>query len=134
MNRDIANQLNAKSIMRSAISSNTTTASTAIDTFGYDATMFICQLTAWTDGSYAITLTECATVGGVYTAVPAANISYSGATLGTALPTLGSSNLAKIGCFGTKQFLKASVVSTGASSGATINVCAVQLANISTTL
>jgi len=134
MNRDLVNDLNVKSIMRSAISTNTTTVSTAIDTYGYDKTMFVAQLTAFTDGAYAISLTECDTVGGSYTAVPAANLILDNMALNTALPTLGTSNLAKQGCFGTKQFIKASVVSTSITTGATVNICAIQEANIKPTV
>lgn len=133
-NRDLANTVNAKSAMRSAISSNTTTLSTAIDTFGYDKTMFVCQATAYTDGTYTLSLVECDTSGGSYTAVATANYNLTAASTITALPTLGSGNLIKIGCFGTKQFLKVSVVSTSVTTGATINVMALQEAQNQKTL
>ena len=132
-NRDLASDINIKATGRSAIGSNTTTLTTAVDTSGYSTTTFCAFLSAWTDGAYAVTIVESDASGGTYNAVDSAQLIGDAVSLGTAVPTLGTSNLAKLGCFGTKRWVKLSIVSTGVNTGAVIQSIAIQTANVKET-
>lgn len=132
--RDINSRLNGKLTQRGVISTNTTTVGTGIDTFGYASTMFYLLLAAFTDGSYVVTLEHSDTLGSGYTAVPAANLLGVTSVTLSALDTIGTGNIKKIGCFGTKQFVRTSIVSTGVTTGANNVALVVQEANTQATL
>ena len=57
-----------------AAARTTTTTGTAVDLLGYERVDVVVTTGTVTDGQYNISLTECATSGGSYTAVAAANI------------------------------------------------------------
>lgn len=110
----IANALNG-----ATIATNTTTDGAAVDTQGFGAAEIIARSSAWTDGAYALSLVECDTSGGAYTAVAAAQVLGAG-------PSIGAANtLKKIGYLGSKRFIKLRVTSTGTTSGAHLSAVAV---------
>lgn len=98
-----------------------TSASIAIDTLGFGELCFVYQFgttTTGTSGTVVLSLSECATVGGSYTAI-------SGATTATLVPDSGGLN-AKRYCIalkslvGRKRFIKADITIGGtAATGAT---------------
>lgn len=111
--RDLHNNIVAVSALSGAvIGSSTTTAGTAIDCQGFDSLEIIVRSSAWTDGAFAVNVTECDTTGGSYTAAPASSVLGAGQSIGAA------NTLAKVGYIGTKRFVKVSIVSTGVTSGA----------------
>lgn len=104
------------------ISSSTTTAGNIIDTQGYNSLTFILNVGARTDGTYTISLEH----------GDAANLSDTAAVTGTDLVgTVAGSAVAaaqtqkKLGYVGNKRYVRASIVSTGVTSGATVGALAV---------
>ena len=131
-NRDLVSGLNGKRAFGGAIATNTTTAGTAVSTIGYDKTMMFLIASAYTDGTYVLGFDESADGTTGWTAVPASNLIGAPASISSA-QTLGTSNVAKLGCFGTKSFVRPSIVSTGVTAGATLSALVVQEANIQKT-
>lgn len=109
------------------IASNTTTVGAIFDTRNYDMGIyFALQLIAWTDGAYALLLEDGDDAAlSDAAAVPAANLVY-----GT-LPSLGAAiaegaMLPREGVHSTKRYIRASIVSTGVTSGAFAQVLIVK--------
>jgi hypothetical protein len=77
-----------------------------------DALGFLCcfEYTADADATYTISLTECDTVGGVYTAVAAGDRSGNIGTFTQAqLAALSPANVVRLGYHGTKSFVKVNI-------------------------
>ncbi len=121
-NFDIRSDLQTQMVFNAAISTNTTTDGTIIDTADYDAGIMISAAAqAWTDGSYVIALTESddsAMSGAVAVADAKLIGTEAGVTLTAAI--VDGANLPTIGFFSTLRYVQVSFVSTGTSSGATI--------------
>jgi len=105
-----------------AITTDTTTTGSAIDLAAFGAGVNILLfLGTLTDGTYTPLITECATVGGSYTAVADEDLvaqDPSSATAPEAQAVLSASNTtSKIGYVGAKQFIKVALVSASTSSG-----------------
>jgi len=104
-----------------AITTDTTTAGTEIDTQGFEALTFLFQAGTLTDGTYTPLVQESDTSGSGYTNVVDADL------IGTeAAAALDTSNTAsRIGYVGKKRYVKISLVSTSTSSGGTLGAIAV---------
>lgn len=115
--RDIASSLGVQLAMLAAISSDTDTLGTAIDTAHFDdGVMFFINLPVYSAGDATFTLQESDASGGTYTDVAAAKlITPDGAVAYTAQPSAGDF-LGRIGCFSTKQFIKVKVTSSNSAS------------------
>lgn len=105
------------------ISSDTTTAGNIIDTADFDmGVAFFTNITAFTDGVYTLLFEEGdASNLSDATTVPAEKI--IGTTVSLTAATSG--NFAGNGLFSTKRFVRLSIVSTGTTSGATIDASVV---------
>jgi len=105
-----------------AISTDTTTTGAIIDTKDYDrGIVFTLLCSAYTDGTYTPLLEEGDDSGlSDATAVPDANL--IGTEAGAALSAVDAegSTLNSLGAFGTKRYLRLSIVSTSTSTGATV--------------
>lgn len=130
--KDIKSNLLDIVAVSQTISTDTTTNGTIIDNADYElGLMFVVQCTDYTDGTYDFTITE----------GDASDLSD-----GTAVPTeklIGALNdltitgansegniLNSIGVFSNKRYVRLNVVSTGTTSGATINAIATQKGEI----
>lgn len=116
---DMHNDIEPKvAINTTAISSDTTTTGNEIDLDGYESAEFIFQSGAITDGDYTPLITESDTSGGSFTAV--ADTDLIGTEAEAAFTDDDDDNkVSRIGYRGSKQFIKAALVSTGTSSGGT---------------
>lgn len=109
-----------------AISTDTTTAGPIFDTKDYEMgfTAFIAAV-AWTDGTYTMTIQEGDESDlSDATTVAAANLIGSYPAVGAL--TADGAVLGKVGVFGTKRYVRVSVVSTSTTTGATIFTGVVQ--------
>lgn len=121
MQFDIYNGVTPKvGLNTAAISSNTTTNGVIIDTLGYGALAFVLNVGARTDGSYTLALTHGDDSGLSDGAAPDASDINGAASAVTSAQTLQ-----KLGYVGNKRYVRASVVSTGVTSGATVGVTAI---------
>ena len=102
-----------------AAARTTTTTGAAVDVFGFERVDIIVATGTVTDGTYDISLTECDTVGGSYTAVAAADIVHhstgSGAN-GAIIPTTGDDAIYVFGYIGSLQFIKVVATAQGTPS------------------
>jgi hypothetical protein len=121
--QDISKELNlAIALNATAISSNTTTAGTAIDLQGYEALLLEIRSHAWTDGTYTPLVEESDASGSGYTAVADDDL-----TILEADAAIGAANtVKKIGYVGHKRYVRLSIVSTGVTSGANIGATAIR--------
>jgi len=120
--RDLVNNISlVLSVPPVLATASTTTGAVAVDTQGYESATFVFNTGAVSGAcTVDLSLVECATVNGTYTAVATSDI------IGGAYPATntGTANVTNaIGYKGSKRFLKAQValggtVSTGASVGA----------------
>lgn len=118
--RDLHNNIAiANALSGATIATNTTTDGAAVDCQGFDAAEIIVRSSAWTDGAYAVSLVECDTSGGAYTAVAAAQVLGAGQSIGAA------NTVKKIGYLGSKRFIKVRITSTGTTSGSHLSAVAV---------
>ena len=114
-----------------AIGSNTTTAGTIVDTKDYDlGVYFVPFITAWTDGTFTLKIED----GDDSALSDAAVLASTQLVYGT-LPALGAADvvgesLAKEGVHSTKRYVRASIVSTGVTSGATVGIIVVNGAEL----
>jgi hypothetical protein len=113
------------------IASNTTTVGAIIDTRDYDLGVYFAMFcSAYTDGTYTLKI-EHGDDSGLSDAadVPADALVYGTLPALTALTAEGG-RLAKEGVFGTKRFLRASIVSTLVTTGADLSVIMVKAAEL----
>lgn len=101
-----------------AISSDTTTNGTEIDTVGFESLVFIQQLGTATDGDYTLLIEDSDVSGSGYVAV--ADDFLIGTEADTQLST--SNTTSRIGYVGKKRYVRASVVSANTTTGATLGV------------
>ena len=114
-----------------AISTNTTTDGAIIDTKDADGGVsFYLGAAAYTDGTFKLViqegddsgLSDATTVGS--TKLVEADTATGAVTTGISAITADLDAFSKVGVHSTKRFLRAQIVSTGTSSGATIDVLA----------
>jgi hypothetical protein len=114
-----------------AISSNTTTAGAIIDTAHFDAGIyFALAATTYTDGTYALKIED----GDDAALADAADVATTQLVYGT-LPSVSAvladgSDYSKEGVIGTKRYVRASIVSTGVTTGATLSLICIKGAEL----
>jgi hypothetical protein len=88
-----------------------------IDTADYDLGVYFAGIvTDWTAGTCAMTIYEDDAAGfGTATIVAAANLIYTSPTFGTAATVEGAS-IAKLGAFGTKRYLRVTLIGDATSN------------------
>jgi hypothetical protein len=120
--QDITKELNlAIALNATAISSNTTTAGTAIDLQGYESLVLAIRSNAWTDGTYTPLVRE-SDDNSTYNDV--ADDDLIGLEADAAI---GAANtVKKIGYVGHKRYVKLSIVSTSVTSGANMSAIAIR--------
>lgn len=102
------------------ISSNTTTNGDIIDTQGFEAVTFVFQTGTVTDGDYTVLLEE-SDDSGFTTSNAVADSDLIGTEAGASFTLDTDDNkVSKLGYNGNKRYLRASIVSTNTSSGATL--------------
>ena len=106
-----------------AIATDTTTVGLEIDMQGFAAIEFFISTGVVTDGDYSLILTESATSGGSFTAV--ADIDLLGTEPAWTADT-DDAKIGRIGYIGSLRYLKATVLSANTTTGALINITAVQ--------
>lgn len=126
MIREQATHKTVKQIHSAAITSDTTTYSTAVDTKEALAVDFSIGVPDYTDGTYVVTFVEGEStnlsVSGI--AVDSSSLVY-GDAISLSAATSDGDSLTKEGLVGTtKRYVGAKVVSTSTSSGATLNILA----------
>ena len=125
MLKDIASDLNVQRVQAITISSSTTTYSTSIDTKDMDTGAFLAFLcTAYTDGSYAITLQDSAD-NSSFADLATGQYNGGSTSLTVAAATAALANMPKLGASGNRRYLRAKIVSTTVTTGAAISVIAV---------
>lgn len=113
-----------------AISTDTTTNGAIIDTADQDlGVSFFLGATAYTDGTYKLVLQEGDDSGlSDATTVPSEKlITVTGLDAvadGVTAVTADGDKLAKVGVFSTKRYVRAQIVSTATTTGATLNMVA----------
>lgn len=109
------------------ITTNTTTAGAIFDTRNFDLGIyFAMQVIAWTDGTYTLKIEH----GDDAALADAADVPAASLVYGT-LPALSAATaegamLPREGIHSTKRYVRASIVSTGVTSGATVQVLIVK--------
>lgn len=107
-----------------AISSSTTTTGTnIIDTQGYGALEFVLNVAARTDGTYTIALEHGDNSALSDAAAPDAT-DILGTLAATAIST--ANTVKRVGYVGNKRYVRANVVSTSVTTGATVGVLAIR--------
>jgi len=110
-----------------AISSDTTTNGNAIHMKGFESAVISFHSGAYTDGTYTPLILEGDTnVVGAATAVADDDLLPTGTGQEAAQAISAANTTKQIGYRGRKEWIFASVVSTGTSSGATIGATAIQ--------
>lgn len=109
-----------------AISTDTTTDGSAIDLQGYESCTFVMEAGAITDGDYTLVLEESSTgsFGGEETAVADTDLIGTEA-LASFTADDDDHKVGTVGYIGSQRYVRATVVSTSTSTGATIGVLAI---------
>jgi len=126
MNRELVSQIKAESGLDiQIISTDTTTAGNIIDTQGFDSLTFLFNTGVITDGDYLLLIEE----GDDSGLSDAAAVADADLTTTEALASFTADTddgkVSKIGYTGSKQFVRASIVSTNTSTGGTMGIVAV---------
>lgn len=123
MQFDQVSNLTARTAVNTAvIATNTTTAGLIIDTQAFNALTFLLNLGARTDGSYSLAITH-----GDDAALADSSVVDASDLVGTPAATAVAvaQGVSKIGYVGNKRYVRASIVSTGVTTGATVGALAV---------
>lgn len=127
--RDMHHSVTIESAMDvQEITSDTTTVGLTIDMFNEESLEFAIQAGVITDGSYAVLIEEALDDGtgspGAFSAVADADL--LGTELGAALVAADDGAVTKIGYIGQERFVRASLVSTGTTSGGFFAIAAIK--------
>lgn len=123
MQFDTASNLTARvGLNTAAISSNTTTNGTIIDTQGFGGLTYLLNVGARTDGTYTPAIQHGDDPALSDAATPAAD-DLVGTTAAAAINT--ANTVKKIGYVGNKRYVRLNVVSTSVTTGATVGATAV---------
>lgn len=119
--RDLQHSIAAVNAIPSTAVTNangTTTAATGIDTQGWESVTALLNVTAYTDGSYSLFITDCATLAGTYSAGLTAT-QYIGQAVPAAVTAAG---VVVQGIQDCQRYIKPAVTQAGGTSGATFYV------------
>lgn len=130
--RDIRSNLEGQLVFNATVSSDTTTAGTIIDTADYDGGIkldFIAS--AYTDGTYTPLLQE-SDDSGMAGATDIPDAALIGTEAGAALSaaTADTEVLKSLGFFSNKRYVQVSLVSTAVTTGATLQVVAQKMPEV----
>lgn len=126
--KDIRSNVKQTVALTAIISTNTTTNGAVLDTADFElGLMFAVAISAFTDGVYTLLLEEDDVIGFGSSSV------ISGDQLIGSLPapiaaSAQGTDLGTVGVISNKRFVRASIVSSGTSTGATASVIATQVA------
>lgn len=111
-------------VHKAAITTDTTTFSDGVDTADFEGgVMFSLTIPAWTDGTYVMTLQD-SPDDSVWTALDSDKVIGPAVSLGAA--TSASGGLAStLGAFSHERHVRAAIVSTITTSGATLNIVSI---------
>ena len=119
-----SDKLVTEALASTAIGTNTTTVGSIIDTADYDmGVAFFADVTAYTDGTYTF-LFEDGDDSGLSDAATVSTDKIIGSAVSLTAVTSGA--FAGNGLHSTKRYVRMSVVSTGTTTGATINAICVE--------
>jgi len=132
--KDIRSNLECRlALVSTAISTDTTTTGSAIDTAAFEmGLMFITDVSAYTDGTYTLSI-ETADDSGFsvnLVEIKTGDDNFLEGSSGVALTavTAAGAKILTIGAFGNKKFARIKIVSTSTSTGATLSSRVVQAA------
>lgn len=104
-----------------AVTTNTTTAGNIIDTSDFNSITFLLNATAYTDGTYKMTITE-GDDSGLSDGVTATQVIGDTATI-----AVTAANAPKrLGYVGKKRYVRLNIVSTATTAGATLSAVVVK--------
>jgi hypothetical protein len=122
---DLKNSIKVdKALNIGAISSNTTTAGTAIDLTGYNSLTFVIQSGTLTDGTYTPKIEE-SSDNSTFTEVTDTT-KLLGTIAGATFASTDDNAVKTIGYIGNKPYVKLSIVSTSVTSGGTLGATAIK--------
>lgn len=122
--RDLTNQLEVEVALVAAITSDTTTFTTAIDVSNFNPGFMFSMLGfSFSDGTYVLTLQE-SPEGSIFTDIPTDKLIDPGGVGSITVDNQAVTNdlLGRIGAFSTDQFVRGKIVSTATTSGASVLV------------
>lgn len=129
--QDLANDYLADVQMQSPIVTDTESFSSPLDTNEFDGGfMFTAAAYVYTDGTYVITLQD-SPDNSVWSDVPDEKLNDPGGNGSMTLNIINveGDTLQRLGAFSTERFIRAKVISTSTSSGATITINTIKLPN-----
>lgn len=130
--RDIASDLNVVVAHSAVIDTDTDTFSNDVNIADYDdGFMFFMAIPAWTDGTYVLTLQD-SPDNSVWTDVPAEKLidPAGNGSITLSAATSADDVLERIGAFSVNKHMRAKIVSTVTTDGATVTVYAVRKAEL----
>jgi len=125
--RDIRSDLVGELVLQADIAADTTTSGIAIDTSFYDrGVKFDFFISDYTDGSYTLQIEEADDSGFIQNVAVVSDDNLIGTSAGTVLAaaSVEGNNLPSLGIKSTRKFVRAQIVSTGVTTGATVSVVA----------
>lgn len=126
--KDIVTKLQENVALTAAVTSNTTTVGAILDTADFElGLMFTLYVADFTDGTYTLLLEE-SDDSGMAGAVTIPTDKLIGLLPAASAASASGSILGKVGVFSNLRFVRASVVSTGVTTGALATVISTQKA------
>lgn len=111
--RDLKNDVLAVHSIKPQVLGDGTLLGTKADLFGYEAAMVLVNFGTWTDGTHTPSLLE-SDDDSTYTAVAAGNLQGAFAAVTSAA---NDDLVQQVGYIGGKRYIKAKIVTTGATTG-----------------
>lgn len=134
INERVSEDIMLSAVEPQVVRGSTTTAGAIIDTLAYSKSVYFgMQVNDWTDGTYTLKLEH----GDNAALSDAEDVPTASLVYGT-LPALSAAvaeggAYTREGVFGTKRYVRASVVSTSVATGATVSVVAILTADLAPT-
>ena len=125
---DLAHELEVEVVFATAIASDTDTFTPSVDMAHFDSGyLFTAAAYDYTDGTYVLTLQD-SPDDSVWTDVPAEKLDdpAGAGSLTLSAATVAADLLGRIGAFSTDRYLRAKIVSTVTTTGATVIVNAIK--------
>ena len=121
---DLTSDVNVIQILTGDIASSTTTAGEIVDMLDKKAITFFLSATAYTDGDYELKIEE-GDESDLSDAAVVSDLVFTAPSVGAAVSD--GDSIVRNGCNLTKRYVRASVVSTSVSSGATVFLGAITM-------
>lgn len=107
---DLVNNIKVVNAVNSAVLTDDSDESAAIDTAGFESVTVIAQMSAFTSGAGKISISECDTSNGSFTAVAESDLINAPESMAT------DGAVSKVGYRGHKQFIKVKIAKDSAIS------------------